>query len=579
MGVITDLFARIFRDFVIEGIPSSGINEPDKAEIRSLGASIEQAIALVGMGGLIGTVQTTAAALAADLAHDAGTLGLVWADPASVANDIYIKSGASGTGSWTATNLIQSIATSLFNGMRVVTYEDAVYSHAIVSSNGFTLALVEKATGKWKVALSPDSILPSQKGLMQIYDIDPSMNGGWMLAFLDQNNALLGGFKQDGTLVASLNAASILPRTLAGLLPTSIDITPIDDALSGWLLPVTDSAGKLLGGWKKDGTFVASMAPESILPSGNTLQAVKDTLSAAKMGLPSGRMYMSGDSMSVASGGGPNSYPSIMSAAIGLPYYSSAIGGTRSESIMVRQGGIPMLLTITGDTLPADTSEVDVTAFSAEWVSNNQGSQSITGLLAGQPVVLTHYLDGSNATLKYTVKRQAAAGSSTAIPPETRFDGDPYQGNELDYHYIWAGRNDDKTTRANRVKVRDNILRGIDRIKHDRFGIISICPTSVETIGTTDRGYVDETNQLILDAVGAHHWANMIDYMTSRGALDDAGLTPTSQDLIDVGNGIVPGSLRADQVHFNSAYGYVVAGNFMARWHRGHGWATGTLTL
>ncbi len=45
-------------------------------------------------------------------------------------------------------------------------------------------------------------------------------------------------------------------------------------------------------------------------------------------------------------------------------------------------------------------------------------------------------------------------------------------------------------------------------------------------------------------------------YMIEYG-LDDAGLTPTEQDLIDINAGVVPTSLRADSVHFNS-YGHKI---------------------
>ena len=45
-------------------------------------------------------------------------------------------------------------------------------------------------------------------------------------------------------------------------------------------------------------------------------------------------------------------------------------------------------------------------------------------------------------------------------------------------------------------------------------------------------------------------------YLVEYG-LQDAGITPTAQDLIDISNGVVPSSLRADAVHF-TADGYTI---------------------
>lgn len=51
--------------------------------------------------GTVSVVKDTRAHLDADLAHDADTLALVYADTTATNNDLYVKVGASGSGSWT----------------------------------------------------------------------------------------------------------------------------------------------------------------------------------------------------------------------------------------------------------------------------------------------------------------------------------------------------------------------------------------------------------------------------------------------------------------------------------------------
>lgn len=107
--------AQIFRDFIVDGVPSSGKNKPKKSEIRSWGAWIE---AMLNSGGLGGAVWTaTKAALNADLAHGAGAIGVVYDDPLSANNGLHIKAGASGSGSW-------SQITTFLPGYQFITASD-----------------------------------------------------------------------------------------------------------------------------------------------------------------------------------------------------------------------------------------------------------------------------------------------------------------------------------------------------------------------------------------------------------------------------------------------------------------------
>lgn len=95
---MVDTAHTIWRDFVTEGVPSSGLHQPRKAKIRDWGAFLESLTQAASYGNTVWFA--TKALLDADLAHDAETPAVVYADATSANNGIYIKSGASGAGSW-----------------------------------------------------------------------------------------------------------------------------------------------------------------------------------------------------------------------------------------------------------------------------------------------------------------------------------------------------------------------------------------------------------------------------------------------------------------------------------------------
>ncbi|MBY3183352.1 hypothetical protein HFO24_17000 [Rhizobium laguerreae] len=89
---------QVYRDFVTDGIPSSGNHKPAKADIRSWGGYLERFIA--GSSVVNSLITTTRALLLADVNHEESTMAWVIADPTTAYNGIYQKLGASGLGTW-----------------------------------------------------------------------------------------------------------------------------------------------------------------------------------------------------------------------------------------------------------------------------------------------------------------------------------------------------------------------------------------------------------------------------------------------------------------------------------------------
>lgn len=87
---------EVWRDYVTDGVPASGLNSPAKSDARAWGSFVE---AISGGGGP-GLGYATKALLDADLAHAANSLAIVYSDSTAASNGLYQKAGASGAGSW-----------------------------------------------------------------------------------------------------------------------------------------------------------------------------------------------------------------------------------------------------------------------------------------------------------------------------------------------------------------------------------------------------------------------------------------------------------------------------------------------
>lgn len=101
MGAIATLAMSVFRNYVVDGLPSSGVHQPDKAEIRYLFGQIEAALGAIGLAGSIVVAYETLAELEADVDQAEGDLGLVWG-----ADDTGVYVWDDTAGEWVKTPLI-----------------------------------------------------------------------------------------------------------------------------------------------------------------------------------------------------------------------------------------------------------------------------------------------------------------------------------------------------------------------------------------------------------------------------------------------------------------------------------------
>ncbi|MFT4129972.1 hypothetical protein [Labrys sp. (in: a-proteobacteria)] len=96
-----ELMKAWLRDFRTPGVPSSGVNEPDKAEGRAVADALGTELSALKAGQISGKLTyATRAELYADLSPAENVGAEVWNDPDPNLNGVYRKVGAPGTGNW-----------------------------------------------------------------------------------------------------------------------------------------------------------------------------------------------------------------------------------------------------------------------------------------------------------------------------------------------------------------------------------------------------------------------------------------------------------------------------------------------
>ena len=115
---------------------------------------------------------------------------------------------------------------------------------------------------------------------------------------------------------------------------------------------------------------------------------------------------------------------------------------------------------------------------------------------------------------------------------------------EDDVLVIFAGTNDipDKKSAASIIRLERAML---DAVSCKRFVIV----------GLTYAGGIPEIDA-VNEELSKEFGDNFLDirkYMLAYG-LEDAGITPTQQDMDDIAKGEIPSSLRSDYVHGNRHY-------------------------
>ncbi len=268
-------------------------------------------------------------------------------------------------------------------------------------------------------------------------------------------------------------------------------------------------------------------------------------------------IYAWGDSRTAGAGDSlPYRFPEFLAALVSpMTSVNKGIGGQTSIMISARQGGWPLLLSVTGNTIPA-SGAVTVTAYSTD-IFNSSGTPltagSHVGTLAG--IAGTYTSDGLGG-LTFT---RTTAGTETVIEKYSPFIPDAGSNNRNKINFICVGTNNAGT---------DNITGAVgstyDNVRYCRAmvdyvlsgGGLPIVAGAIDNVPTGTANTVDCTtlNNMYKSIFGRYY----VDFITPPTAEELAtanaaiGTTYsfTSNDNLDIVAGKWPRGLYADSVHF-----------------------------
>ena len=252
-----------------------------------------------------------------------------------------------------------------------------------------------------------------------------------------------------------------------------------------------------------------------------------------------------GDSLTAGAGGSGTTYPSVCASELGITSFKNCgVGGENANTIACRQGGNSLILK-EGTVSTYSLSELkDIYGTTCNPLRQGSGNSSVNPI----------YINGVKCTLsisqtsttdpnaKYTI-----TGYNDKLLAETpvKFAGCDITAKIT---VIFVGQNGPGL--AQRLSIIDSMISKIN----DKYIIMGLSSGS-------SASRADEEAQL-LSKYGVHYFNTR--YMLSKYGMDIMKLTPTSSDTIEMNNGEVPSSLRADSIHLN-ANGYTALGKMLAQ--------------
>lgn len=275
--------------------------------------------------------------------------------------------------------------------------------------------------------------------------------------------------------------------------------------------------------------FPLLLAPFAVLP--------------AVDGLTDAAIVAYGDSLTKATGASlaSKTYPSAAASRLStlrIPF-NRGIGGQTSTQIAARQGGRDIVVTVSGNSIPA-SGGIAVTAKSIN-VLFEAGAYTgtIKGTIAGIPGTMS-----TNASGDWTFTR-TSAGSITAAPAGSLFVIDDAVAFRGYTHWIEAGRNNIPDV----ATILSDIAAMVAYIGHGRYRVLSILPSTGD--GPTILDAIDAANAALKATYGARY----VDTLAALKAANDG----SPDDLADIAARYTPRSLRSDNLHLNDK-GYEVKG-------------------
>lgn len=260
------------------------------------------------------------------------------------------------------------------------------------------------------------------------------------------------------------------------------------------------------------------------------------------------RIICWGDSMTEGTGGEEYTFPISLSEASGAEVINYGVFGETTKCIAAREGANPQFTT-DEFIIPADCTPIEVTVSSedGEWMELlDFGDAGINPCTIGG-IKGKWYRDDDLGR----VFVRETPGEETVLPsgsPLVTFAMEDKRKDDI--WVIWSGNNEQPETV-------DEVLKTIEWQKAmlKDAGVTEYIVVSLTSKAMLNE--IDLINEMFKEEYGEHYF-DLRSYALSD-MLNDAGITPTEEDLKDIKEGNVPSSLRSDEVHGNDEF-YRLAG-------------------
>jgi lysophospholipase L1-like esterase len=240
-----------------------------------------------------------------------------------------------------------------------------------------------------------------------------------------------------------------------------------------------------------------------------------------------------------------HSYPSVAAKLFNPTRHilNRGVTGQKSTAIAARQGGLPVILQFHEHNTIAASGDTQVLGLSVEAISRG-GLQAFDGHVGDIAGTLKRLPDA-----KFVFTRKSDGVATKCDPCEFKFDDNKETSGLVTW--IWVGRNN----AADGRRIEDDVDAMVKHVGHDRFLIASI------TTRASDKerrlALISEVNSNLKKKYG-ERYVDVLSMLLASG-------TDPKKDAPLIERGIVPASLRSDDVHLNDLGYSLVAKAFVER--------------
>lgn len=330
--------------------------------------------------------------------------------------------------------------------------------------------------------------------------------------------------------------------------------------------------GAALGGLTASLTACGQKTYERLEPAAAPSQV---TTSQAVSGSDPRKWVLFGDSLTAAS-----TITEELAGLTGYEIINAGISGDTSIDVALRAGALEARITLADQKIQAQGPSEVVSLEPSDFVAPN--AWHYPARLSG----VTGYLIRKSPTDPlYFEPSQPGAGLDLGGPVKLEIDPEgetDYLRKGLEQRYsmiIGLGRND-LTLKLELDQLIDNIKALLAQAQQTqsqqaqpRYLIWDLVPWTYEPYGSEGRASLDSWNQRLREEFGDRFASPVASFFADpEQTMRESGLTPSQQDFDDLGKGILPASLRKDDLgHFNAA-GSRVWAHYMFQEIKKRGW-------